>query len=114
MSKNNNVDIVLRSVDRASEGIKKVNKELGNTGAVGKKTSAAMKMLGTAVAGIGFLALAKQAGTFTLEATKLSARVETLGVVTSTLGRNAGYTTTEIRVLERAIQAQGITTEKSR
>lgn len=44
----------------------------------------------------------------------LAARVETLGVVTKTLGATAGMTEDEIRSLERAITDQGITLQGSR
>ena len=67
---------------------------------------------------LGLAALAtkalKEGFDFLKESTLLAARVETLGVVTRQLGKNAGYTSGEIRELERAIQAQGITTQASR
>lgn len=58
--------------------------------------------------------VAKEAFDFTKESVILASRVETLGLVTETLGRNAGYTADEIHELEKAIQAQGITTQVSR
>ena len=46
--------------------------------------------------------------------TMLAARVETLGVVTKTLGANVNMTEREVRTLERAIVSQGITLQASR
>ena len=44
----------------------------------------------------------------------LAARVETLGIVTKKLGENVGLTEREVRSLERALVAQGITLQASR
>jgi len=103
----NQIDVTIRLIDQASKQMKDVGKETG-------KLKKVMGQLGKVVGAIGFAALAKEAAKFTLESAKLAARVETLGVVTQTLGRNAGYSTTEILKLERSIQKQGITTQASR
>lgn len=66
------------------------------------------------VAAAALVVVGKKAWEFTQEATVLAARVETLGVVTEVMGRNAGYSADEIHKLEKAIQAQGITTQVSR
>lgn len=79
-----------------------------------KKTSKTMGMMTKAIAAISFAAIVKQVAQFTLEATKLAARVETLGVVTRQLGKNAGYTEAQIDKLEKSIQKKGITTQASR
>lgn len=110
----NQIDITIKAFNLAKKELATLERQLGGVGKTGAETSKDMNKLGKAVAGIGFALLAKQAGTFMLEATKLAARVETLGVVTETLGRTAGYTGTEITGLERAIQKQGITTQASR
>jgi len=110
----NYVEIVIRAFDDATKKFKTVDKAIEKTGKTAKKTSEGMQMLGKAVAAVGFAALAKQAGKFVIESTKLAARVETLGVVTQTLGKTAGYAGSEIIRLERAIQDQGITTQASR
>ena len=110
----NQIDITIRAFNLAKKELDSLNKQLGNVEKTGKETSKGMGMLGKAVGAIGFAMLAKEAGKFIVESTKLAARVETLAVVTETLGRNAGYTGTEITALERAIQDQGITTQASR
>ncbi len=67
---------------------------------------------GIALAAIGVVA--KKAFDFVKEVTLLSARVETLGIVTETMGRNVGFTVQEIRGFEESIQSMGITTIASR
>ena len=110
----NQIDITIRAFNLAKKELDALNKQLGNVEKTGKETSKGMGLLGKTIAGIGFAAAAKEAGQFIYESTMLSARVETLGVVTKTLGKNAGYTATEITALERAVQKQGITTQASR
>jgi hypothetical protein len=110
----NQIDITIRAFNHAKKELDVLNKQLGKLDKEGKKADKSIGMLGKAIAGIGFAAAAKQAAQFVFEATKLAARVETLGVVTQTLGRNAGYTGTEITKFERDVQKLGITTQASR
>jgi hypothetical protein len=65
-------------------------------------------------AGLALTALGAAGGFFLFKATQLAARVETLGVVTETLGRNVGKTKDEIRALEKAVADQGITLRAAR
>jgi hypothetical protein len=65
-------------------------------------------------AGAALDAIAIGGGAAILSTTQLAARVQTLGVVTTTLGKNVGYSETQIRNLEKAIQDQGITMQASR
>lgn len=79
-----------------------------------KRTNKTMGAMGKVIAGLSLAAIAKQVAQFTLDATKLSARIETLGVVTRQLGKNAGYSEKQIDKLEKSIQKKGITTQASR
>lgn len=64
--------------------------------------------------GIALTATAAASGALLFSSVKLAARVETLGVVTATLGRNVDKTEKEIRDLEQAITAEGITLRVAR
>ena len=78
-------------------------------------TSKALKKLVTNFLSVAAaIAAVRKAAKFLLESAKYAARVETLGVVTEALGVNAHIAGVEIRELERAIQAKGITTEAAR
>ena len=101
------IDVRIRLIDEASKGMRNVQKE---TKGMNKAFGELKKLLPA----LGFAAVAKEVAKFTVESTKLAARVETLGVVTQTLGKNAGISAAEIRRLEQAIQSQGITTQASR
>ena len=75
-----------------------------------KELSSLEKMAGKV--SLAFIALA---GAKVIKAsTMLAARVETLGVVTKTLGANVGMTEEGVRSLEKAISDQGITLQASR
>ena len=89
-------------------GEDKATKQLaGIDGALGKMA----KKLGIAALAAKGL---KAAFDFTKESTLLAARVDTLGAVTEVMGANAGIAADEVTKLEKAIQAQGITTQASR
>lgn len=60
------------------------------------------------------LALATTGAVAIAATTQLAARVETLGVVIDTLGKNAGYTRQEMRGFEQGLTDQGITLQKAR
>lgn len=62
----------------------------------------------------GFGIAAAAGAALIVSSVQLAARVETLGVVTETLGENIGLTTTEVRELEQAVSNQGITLQASR
>ena len=95
------VKIRILSEDKTKAGLKSVDDNLASL----------VKNLGLAALAVTAL---KKGFDFVVESTKYAARVETLAVVTQTLGKNAGHTAAEIRALEKAIQDQGITTEASR
>jgi hypothetical protein len=96
------LDIILRLNDKASAGLKRAGKSLSGF----QKTAA--------LAGGALLAAAGAAAAFGIHAVKTAARVETLGVVTKTLGKNVGLTETQIRNFEESIVAQGITMQAAR
>ena len=93
------LQLILRS-KKEGTATKDTTKELGGLEKMAKKV------------GIAFVAMA--AAKTIKNATLLAARVETLGIVTKTLGRSAGKTEFEIRSLERSIVDQGITLQGSR
>jgi len=103
----NTVEVYIKLIDQASAGMKNVKKST-------TEATKALDVLKKAAAAVGLSVLAKKAFDFAKGATLLAARVETLGVVTQTLGKTAGYSTQQIKDFERAVQAQGITTEASR
>lgn len=118
-------DLILNAIHKGFEDVNKkigdTNKLLGDTKKRGEESSKstallgkAFGVLGGALAALGLGITIKQLGQFAWESTMLAARVETLGVVTQTLGKTAGYTRQEITDLERSIQKQGITTQASR
>lgn len=47
------------------------------------------------------------------ESTMLAARVETLGVVLNVIGRNAGYTSSQMKEFQKSVASMGITTQES-
>lgn len=93
------LELILRTKKQGS-GAKDTSKDLMGLEKLAKKV------------GIAFVAMA--AAKVIKNATLLAARVETLGVVTKTLGRNVGLTEKEIRSLESSIVDQGITLQSSR
>lgn len=80
---------------KANKDVKDFNQALTNT---------ALAMVGVGAAG----------GAFFVSATKLAARVETLGVVVRRLGQNVGMTADEMGALEKGIKDQGITLQATR
>ena len=93
------LELILRTKKQGT-GAKDTSKDLMGLEKLAKKV------------GVAFAAMA--AAKVIKNATLLAARVETLGVVTKTLGATAGMTEKEIRSLERAIEDQGITLRSSR
>ena len=65
-------------------------------------------------AGTALMAFSAVGVALILSTAKLAARVQTLGVVTRTLGKHVGKTDVEMTQLERDIAAQGITMQASR
>ena len=66
------------------------------------------------IGGAAMLGFAAAGGAALYSATRLAARVETLGVVTRQLGKTAGFSATEIGNFEQSIKAQGITMRATR
>ena len=71
--------------------------------------SGGLKQVGVALAAVG-----AAGGALIYSSVRLAARVETLGIVTQTLGRNLGMTADEVRELEQSIVAEGITLQRAR
>jgi hypothetical protein len=99
----------VRQFDQLAKSVEKVDKAAQESA---KQMQAVQKT--TQKMGLALMGAATAGGAFIFSATKLAARVETLGVVTATLGKNVGKTEEEIRSLEQAIVSKGITLQKSR
>ena len=113
----NNVEIIITAVNKAKAELGNVEKQLGgisttadktgtSMGGVGKKTQLAMLAAGAAVTAF--------AVSFAKDSILLTARADTLAVVTETMGKNLGFTADEVRGYEESIQSMGITTVASR
>ena len=123
------LQITVEAIDKATDELKAIRQQIEGLDKAGKKGGAGLKETGKGadflngklgpmlvkVTGVtsGLVAM-KKAMDFTADATLLSARVETLGVVTERLGANVGMTRYEIHQEEKAIQELGITTQASR
>lgn len=101
--------LVAEFVDKASGGMRRMGNELVDLAKKGQAVNKFAKVAGPALLGVS-----AAGGAFLFSATKLAARVETLGVVTQQLGKVAGYSRTEIEGFERAIKEQGITLQATR
>lgn len=110
------VRAVVEGLGSFQRGMRQINKGIESAGKAAedtrKKTEGLNKTLRNV--GLGMVGAAAAGGAFLLSATKLAARVETLGVVTKRLGENVGKTEEEIRSLEQSIVDQGITLQASR
>jgi hypothetical protein len=105
----NDITIVIKALDQASGELKKITGDVQGLGRTSEETSRKLKRLG-----LGLSAMSALGGLFLVSATKLAARVETLGIVVDTVGKNAGYSTGQMREFERAIKSQGITLQATR
>ena len=83
-------------------------------GTAAKDTTKELGMLEKAAKSAALAFIAIGAAKVIKSSVLLAARVETLGIVTKTLGRSSGMTEQQVRSLERAIVAQGITLQGSR
>lgn len=108
--------VINRRLKEVTRGLKDVEGRSRKTGrsmdSFGQKlkgVSGDLLILGAALTAVGVAG-----GAFLFAATQLAARVETLGVVTVTLGKNVGKTAKEIRKLEQDVVAQGITLQAAR
>lgn len=110
------VRAVVEGLGAFNRGIKQIEKGFGAAGDAAKEAQKETENLNKVLktVGIGMVAAAGASGAFIFSATKLAARVETLGVVTKRLGENVGATEEEIRDLEASIKAQGITLQATR
>ena len=79
-----------------------------------KSTSGFEKVAGGLAKKLMMVAGPAVMGKVILSSAKLAARVETLAVVTQTLGRTAGYSSDQISAFEKSIAKQGITTQNTR
>lgn len=103
-----------KAADKAADGVKKLDD-------TSKKASGASSNLATALGvarvAMGALAAAYGAlklGDFIKDATLLSARYETMGVVMRIAGNNAGYANAEMEQFSKSLQKQGISMLQSR
>ncbi len=106
---NRDTRLINKRLQEVTGNVKKLEKESRSLTKSLKTLSPGFRKAGLALSG-----LAVAGAAFLVKATQLAARVETLGVVTETLGKNVGKTKDEIRALEKAITDQGITLRKSR
>jgi len=110
------VRAVIEGLQAFEAAARKIRKEIEDVGKSGKLTEREIAKLSQTLRNIGlaFTAASAAGGAFLYSATRLAARVETLGVVTTTLGKNAGKTEDEIRALEQAVKDEGITLRGTR
>ena len=113
---NRDARIINRRLKEVTRGLTDVDRKSRKTGrgmdSFGRKlkgVSGDLLILGGALTAVGVAG-----GAFLFTATQLAARVETLGVVTVTLGKNVGKTKDEIRDLEQAVVSEGITLRAAR
>lgn len=100
-----NLDIIVKAIDKASVPLKGVNTSLRSLAGASKD----IRPAGEALAAVGV------AGAALLTSSMMvAARVEVLGLVLATVGRNAGYSELEIARFETGVQDLGITTQASR
>jgi uncharacterized protein YukE len=109
------LELILRS-RKEGDAASKTAEELRQFKKETKDSTEALKPLNDAAtkAGLALAALGAAGTAFIGSATRLAARVETLGVVTVQLGKNVGQTEDEIRSLEQAVADQGITLQATR
>lgn len=123
------LQITVEAIDKATEELKEIRTQLEGLDKAGKKSGEGFKesgkgadfltgklgpMLATVTGVTGGMMALRKAMDFSWDAALLTARVDTLGVVTEQLGSNVGFTRYEIRQEEEAIQDLGITTQASR
>lgn len=98
----------------ASDRLRQLQNEGGRAEGATKKLSSSFSELSGAVkvatGAIAGLAISK----YISDATLLSARVETLGVVMKVVGNNAGYTGAQMESYAQSVAKMGITTKESR
>lgn len=112
-----------RGVQIYTQNVKLVNQGAKDAEQQSSKSSRAMSdaweksfasIAKKAVAVVASFLAVQKASQFMKQTTLLAARVETLGVALETVGKNAGYSKSEIAGFEKAVKAQGITTQASR
>lgn len=110
------VRAVVEGISAFNRGMRQIDKGLKAAGDAAEVTQKKTENLNKTLrnVGIGMVAAAAAGGAFLFSATRLAARVETLGVVTKRLGENVGKTAEEIEALEQGIVKQGITLQASR
>lgn len=110
------VRAVVEGISAFNRGMRQIDRGLKAAGDAAEVTQKKTENLNKALrnVGIGMTVAAAAGGAFLFSATRLAARVETLGVVTKRLGENVGKTAEEITALEQGIVKQGITLQASR
>lgn len=93
--------------------VSKATQELNKQSQIAAKRQQQLTKMATR-AGLALTAFAVAGGAALFSATRLAARVETLGVVTRQLGKNAGFSAEQITRFEKSVKAQGITLRSTR
>lgn len=106
--------VIVRSLQDISQSAESAANSVGKTesatGMLSKALDACKDAVGVAAGAFAAWKLADLAR----DAGLLAARVETLGVVMTAVGNNAGYAGSQMNEFAKSIAAQGITTEASR
>ncbi len=122
------VDADLTKFERNLTSAKSKLREFGKaTGAItdtGKESQKASKNVGVMASAFTYLKkiavafvairLAKEIKDIGVDAVRVASQVETLGVVVDQLGKNAGYTSNDMRSLEKSVSDNGITLQATR
>lgn len=114
------VDIATLGIEVRSDSVPQASTRLDNLSAAGKRAEGATNSLSSSFANVTKYIQAAAAAMaawkltqYIQEATMLSARVETLGVVMKVVGNNAGYTGAQMETFAKQVQKMGITTQES-
>lgn len=110
------VRATIEGLSSFENGMRRMDRSVDQYGKAAMSASERTKILTDTLkkVGIGLTAVAAVSGALIFSSVKLAARVQTLGVVTTVLGKNVGKTEKQIRDLEQAIVDQGITLRTAR
>ena len=93
--------------------MRELEKQMSTTAQSMQKDMENVKRVSTA-AGVALLGLGAAGGAVIVKSTLLAARVETLGIVLMQVGKNAGYTESQLNHFEASTIAMGITAQAAR
>jgi hypothetical protein len=100
--------------DAAKRGLKDLEEETGKAGKAAKESSQHFLTLRNAIKVIAGSAAIYAVASMAKEMALLNARLETMGVVLETVGRNAGYSRFEMEAHAEEVRSMGITMIESR